>query len=233
MFSNFGIPDKVVSDNGTSFSSREFKEFMHNNGIVHTRVAPYHPSSNGQAERAVQIVKRGIENQNEGTLNMRISWFLFTYRNTPQSVTEHSPAELMFGRKLKSRLDRFHPDLNKKVQTKQISKRECHDRGTKLHELKIADNVYLKNFHKGEQWLPGVVCRVNGLVSYVVMLTDGRELKRHADHLRSRLDGEKIELSPTPVAHTEPSKEPINYDLIQTGGKVPEPQPNSDRRRSP
>ena len=57
LFSNFGIPDKVVSDNGTSFSSHEFKEFMDNNGIVHTRVAPYHPSSNGQAERAVQIVK--------------------------------------------------------------------------------------------------------------------------------------------------------------------------------
>ena len=48
---------KVVSDNGTSFSSHEFKDFMDNNGIVHTRVVPYHPSSNGQAESAVQIVK--------------------------------------------------------------------------------------------------------------------------------------------------------------------------------
>ena len=53
LFSNFGIPDKVVSNNGTKFSSCEFKEFMDNNVIVHT-VAPYHPSSNGQAERAVQ-----------------------------------------------------------------------------------------------------------------------------------------------------------------------------------
>ena len=77
MFPNFGIPDKVVSDNGTSFSSREFKEFMDNNGIVHTRVAPYHPSSNGQAERAVQIVKRGIQNQTDGTLDMRISRFFY------------------------------------------------------------------------------------------------------------------------------------------------------------
>ena len=91
---------------------------MDNNGIVHTRVAPYHPCSNGQAERAVQIVKREIQNQTEGTLNMRISRFLFTYRNSSQSVTEHSPAELMFGRKLKSRLDRLHPDLNRKVQAK-------------------------------------------------------------------------------------------------------------------
>ena len=77
---------------------------------------------------------------------MKISRFLFTYRNTPQSVTEHSSAELIFGRKLKSQLDCLHPDLNRKVQTKQIRKKECHDRGTKLHEFKIGDNVYLEEF---------------------------------------------------------------------------------------
>ena len=146
LFSNFGIPNKVVFDNGTSFSSRKFKELMDNNGIVHTRVAPYHPSSNGQVERAVQIVKRGIQNQTDGTLNMKISSFLFTYRNTSQSVTEHSPAELMFCRKLKSRLDHLHSDLNRKVQTKQIRKKECRDRDTKLREFKIRDNVYLRIF---------------------------------------------------------------------------------------
>ena len=56
------------------------------------------------------------------------------------------PAELMFGRKLKSRLDRLHPDLNRKVQAKQIRKKACHDRGTKLREFKIGDNVYLEEF---------------------------------------------------------------------------------------
>ena len=59
LFSNFGIPDKVVSDNGTSLSSREFKEFMDNNGIVHTRVAPYHPSSNGQAKEQYKLSNEG------------------------------------------------------------------------------------------------------------------------------------------------------------------------------
>ena len=214
---------------------------MDNNGIVHTRVTPYHPSSNGQAERAVQIIKQGIQNQTERSLNTRISRFLFTYRNTPQSVTEHSPAELMFGSKLKSQLDRLHPDLNRKVQTKQIRKKECHDRGTTLREFKIGDNVYLENFHRGEQWLPGVVCRVNSPVSYVVKLTEWTIISG-IDHLRSHWDGEEIELiSSTPVAHTEPSKEPINYHLIQTGGEVPEPRTNeqivplrgSSRRRNP
>ena len=52
-------------------------------------------------------------------------------------MTGHSLAELMFGHKLKSRLDRLHPDLNRNVQAKQIREKECHDRGTKLHEFKM------------------------------------------------------------------------------------------------
>ena len=59
------------------------------------------------------------------------------------------PAELMFGCKLKSQLDQMHPDLNRKVQAKQIRKKECHDRGTKLREFKIGDNVYLEEFSQG------------------------------------------------------------------------------------
>ena len=51
-----------------------------------------------------------------------------------------------------------------------------------------------------------MICQVNGLVSYLVKLTDGCELKRYVDDLRSRLDEEEIELSPASVTQTEPSK---------------------------
>ena len=60
IFSNHGIPHKVVTDNGPTFTSYEFQEFMQRNGIVHVKSALYHPSSNGLAERAVQTLKRGI-----------------------------------------------------------------------------------------------------------------------------------------------------------------------------
>ena len=74
-----------------------------------------------------------------------------------QSVIGHSPAELMFGRKLKLSLDLLHPDLNRKVQAKMIRKNSCHDRGTKLRKFNIGNNVYLKNFLRGDQWLPEVM----------------------------------------------------------------------------
>ena len=55
LFAQFGIPDTIVSDNGPQFSAVEFQQFCRLNGIRHSRVAPYHPSSNGLAERAVKI----------------------------------------------------------------------------------------------------------------------------------------------------------------------------------
>lgn len=60
LFAQFGIPETIVSDNGTCFVSAEFEAFLAHNEIKHITSAPYHPSSNGLAERAVQIVKRGL-----------------------------------------------------------------------------------------------------------------------------------------------------------------------------
>ena len=57
LFSTFGLPDKIVSNNGSVFTSREFADFMASNGISHVKVAPYHPSSNGLAERDVKLLE--------------------------------------------------------------------------------------------------------------------------------------------------------------------------------
>ena len=56
-----GLPEMIVSNNGTCFSSREFQTFVKQNRIQHVRTAAYHPSSNGLAEHYVQIVKDGLK----------------------------------------------------------------------------------------------------------------------------------------------------------------------------
>ena len=94
MFATHGISKHVVSDNGSGFTSQEFKQLMEQNGIKHTTTSPYHPSSNGLAECAVQTVKHGISKL-EGTIECRVTCFLFNYHVTPQSTTELSPAELL------------------------------------------------------------------------------------------------------------------------------------------
>jgi transposase InsO family protein len=51
----------IVSDNGSKFSSDEFATFMKCNGIKHFKSAPYHPATNGLAERFIQTFKNTLE----------------------------------------------------------------------------------------------------------------------------------------------------------------------------
>ena len=57
VFSRFGLPDCLVSDNGPQFTSALFSEFCAKNGIKHLTSAPFHPQGNGQAENSVKSFK--------------------------------------------------------------------------------------------------------------------------------------------------------------------------------
>ena len=105
VFALFGLPDTLKSDNGPCFVSAEFEMFLMLNGIRHVTSAPYHPVSNGQAERAMQTVKKGVEKMQPGPLPDRLAKFLFNYWTT--GVT---PAELLMGRNLQTRVHKLYPD---------------------------------------------------------------------------------------------------------------------------
>ena len=93
IFARHGIPEKVVTDNGRQFVSSEFQNFADKWNFVHTTSSPYFPQSNGQAERAVQIAKRILQQEDPFLA-------LLSYRTTATSPTAVSPAELAMGRKL-------------------------------------------------------------------------------------------------------------------------------------
>jgi hypothetical protein len=86
IFATHGLPEQIVSDNGSGFASNEFRKFVERNGIDHIRTSPYHPRSNGFVERAVQTFKRAMKKLDR-SIESRISRFLFNYRITPQSTT--------------------------------------------------------------------------------------------------------------------------------------------------
>lgn len=58
LFTVYGLPEELVSDNSPQLVSREFTQFLERNGIKNTAVPAYHPASNGAAERSVQILKQ-------------------------------------------------------------------------------------------------------------------------------------------------------------------------------
>ena len=72
LFSRHGLPDKLVSDIAPQFTSDEFKEFMKNCGILHIKTTPYHPQTNGEAERFVQTFKNFIKRtDHDKSMNQR------------------------------------------------------------------------------------------------------------------------------------------------------------------
>ena len=95
---------------------------------MHITSAPYHPSTNGLAERAVQVLKQGLKKVTTGNLKTRLARVLLSYRITPQSSTGVSPAELLLGRCPRTRLDLLKPNLADKVENKQLQQKVDHDR---------------------------------------------------------------------------------------------------------
>ena len=121
-FATHGLPEVLVSDNGPAFVSTEFEEFLQHNGIKHLTSAPYHPASNGLAERAVQTVKEALKKMT-GPLEVRVQRFLFKYRVTPQATTGVSPAELLMGRRIRTHLDLLYPDIQQRVRTNKSARK--------------------------------------------------------------------------------------------------------------
>ncbi|CAI5647636.1 unnamed protein product [Oreochromis niloticus] len=120
IFATHGLPEAVVTDNGPTFTSGIFQEFMERNGIRHIRTAPYHPASNGLAECAVETLKDGLKKMLGLSIEKRLCRFLFQYRITPHTTTGLSPAELLMGRKPRSHLDLLRSDVGAKVTQSQV-----------------------------------------------------------------------------------------------------------------
>ncbi|XP_062387122.1 uncharacterized protein K02A2.6-like [Sardina pilchardus] len=187
LFSRYGLPEVLVSDNGPQSTSSEFDTFMKSNGVKHIRSAPFHSATNGLAERFVQTFKHSLK-RSSGTVSIqhRLDAFLLMYRNTPHSTTKESPSMLFMHRKLRSRLDLLKPSVAaevEKAQEEQCARRQTH---AKARSFKVGDTVLVRDYGRGEKWTPGVVSAETGPVSYKVNVGSSEHWRRHADQILTR-----------------------------------------------
>ena len=160
---------------------------MEQNGIKHICSAPYHPSSNGLAERAVQTFKQSLRQIPEGSVREKLAKFLFKYRITPHSSTGVAPAELLMRKCLRSQLDLLKPDVVATVEKNQLKQKLAHDGKQPLRVFSEGEPVYVQDFTTSKQkWILGNIQKATGPVSYLVMLSDGSTVRRHVDNIKAR-----------------------------------------------
>ncbi|XP_058816399.1 uncharacterized protein K02A2.6-like [Topomyia yanbarensis] len=178
-FATFGLPSVLVTDRGTQFTSDQFQQFLKKNGITHKMGAPYHPATNGQAERYVQTFKDKIKALKcpRSEVHVALQKILMAYRRTVHPATGKSPSMLVFGRQIRSRVDLMIPSAGMQNTSRGEEK--------KVRSFVVNDSVAARDFlSSSEKWRFGVVAEKMGKLHYMIKLNDGRMWKRHVDQLK-------------------------------------------------
>ena len=211
-FCTHGIPEQLVTDNGPQFTADAFKEFAQLNGIRHIKSAPYHPASNGLAERFIQSLKQSLKaSLNDGrSLIQRISSYLLTYRTTAHATTGVPPSQLLMSRELRTRFSLLQPDRDRTVADKQAVQKASHDRRAHSREWIVGDRAMARNLRPGADWVPCTIVEVLGPVTYLVDTDHGQRWKRHADQLKTWLPAPPAS---SPEADVEPELPPHAEDF--------------------
>ncbi|XP_016303649.1 uncharacterized protein K02A2.6-like [Sinocyclocheilus anshuiensis] len=221
LFSHYGLPEVLVSDNGPQFVSQEFANFLKANHVKHIRSAPYHPATNGQAERFVQSLKQALKaSKGSSTLQKRLETFLLTYRNTPHPTTKESPSLLFLGRQLRTRLDALKPSVTAAVRLSQTSQVLWRAGRSKQRQFGVGDVVLACDYRGRERWTSGMVMAQSGPVSYTVDVGASEEWRCHADQLLS-IPNQTAETQLTELPDNKNVSVPVQTSVNATSSAPP------------
>ncbi|UYV62970.1 K02A2.6-like [Cordylochernes scorpioides] len=177
-FSNFGIPETLVSDNGPPFFSKEFQNFTRTWNIVHVTSSPYNSQK--------------IDKERCGEESTDPYLALLNLRNTPHNNLP-SPAQILMSRKLRSiipsKTSQFVPSMinneaiQKQLVDNQVKMKNYYDRHTRPADpFSINDRVW---FRKDKRWIPGQLKnQANEPRSFYVKDQEGNEYRRNSIHIR-------------------------------------------------
>uniref|UniRef100_A0A1X7TES2 Integrase catalytic domain-containing protein n=1 Tax=Amphimedon queenslandica TaxID=400682 RepID=A0A1X7TES2_AMPQE len=124
IFAKYGIPQEILTDQGSNFMSQLLKE-MYRLHIIRSSadtISPYHPQTDGLVERFNKILKsllRRLIREDGRDLDKFIPYVLFSYREVPRTTTGFSPFELLFGREVRGPLDVLKEEWEAKEKTKE------------------------------------------------------------------------------------------------------------------
>lgn len=156
IFSMFGHPNTIISDNGPQFIGQEYQLMVSKTGISHVTISPYHSESPGFIERMVRTVKTIL------TITSKQQSALLMYRTTPIGPNMPSPAEMIFGRKIQGNLPVYVKPQTTKEQrafreNNRMRSEQWYISSSKiLPELDIDDRIFYQDVWK-RAWMRWVI----------------------------------------------------------------------------
>lgn len=102
----------LVTDNGPQLISSELSSFLEDEDIQHITTTIYHPEGNGAVEKFNRVLKESIltAQREKAQWKAHVTEFLQVYRATLHATTGTSPFQLMYGRKMRTKLS-IQPEL--------------------------------------------------------------------------------------------------------------------------
>ena len=235
IFSEYGIPEVVRTDNSPAFSSHKFNEFSKHMGFTHRKVTPYWPRANEEAERFMHTVKKVIKAavMENKVWKQEMHKFLWNYRATPHTSTKTSPATAFFGSPVKTHLPQIGKELEShddvvhenddlaKLKLKHADEKSY----VKPSHLKKSDTVLIKNDYKSKRFPPydprpyQVVEKKGSMV--VTARRDSTSVTCNSSFFKPIVKAENEELEYPDISVAERSQENLDV-LADTGCKTQE-----------
>ena len=212
MFVRFGVPADCSSDGGQEFTSNAVKDLFQSWGVHHIVSSAFLAKSNGRAELAVKATKRLLRDNvaSDGSLDTdKFIRAMFTKRNTPDSYSKLSPAEIVLGRKFSDALpilpkdimfvknEHFDPMWHKLWRQREVAMQDMFIRNLekvnksnrRLQPLGIGQHVLIQNQHGPHplRWeRTGVIVDCKEFDQYIVKVHGSNRLTiRNRQFLRS------------------------------------------------
>ncbi|XP_065312768.1 uncharacterized protein LOC135922294 [Gordionus sp. m RMFG-2023] len=172
---------KVVSETSNDINLKEIIKLIKN----------HCPKSNGLAERYIQTIKtRFYAGRRCGTPDqLNLANVLITHRNTPNATTGKFPAEMMFGRSLRTTLDQWKLSTRERKENALWKQKYYKDRSVEPREFEEQQKVRIAN-ERTAGWHEGKVLQRKSAILYDVK-SEGIVKNKHADQLRDAHTQEK------------------------------------------
>ena len=199
IFSTHGIPKVLKSDNGPPFFSEEFKTYVRERGIRHRKSTPLWPQGNAEVESFMKPLTKAVRSAHAEGRDWKafLYQFLLNYRATPHSTTGIAPAQLLFNRKITTKLPEISQPEDtpadtavraKDTKAKEKMKQRADKRArSRQPDIKIGDTVLVRQKKRNKLTMkfdpaPYKVIEVKG--SMITAIPNERTITRNVSHFK-------------------------------------------------